>query len=205
MIQYYCTWYDTILLYLTWYSTTVLDMIQYYCTWYDTILLCLIQCNYSIRYNYLIRYNTTAFDMMQLYLLWYSCLIQYHFIWYNTTMFIISLYLIQYHYIYYNTTVFDTIQYNCIWYDTTVWYNTTVFDAIQLFWLQYNWADEKILGWVAKTFYNDEANPKTDLTDPDIWWNTFFVQIEAGLMKVVRCLNRSCTRDGYFSLRRPTL
>jgi len=32
-----------------------------------------------------------------------------------------------------------------------------------------------------KTFYNDETNPKTDLTDYHIWWNTFFAQMEAGL------------------------
>jgi len=42
-------------------------------------------------------------------------------------------------------------------------------------------------------FYNDEANTKTDLTDPHIWWNTFFVQMEAGLMKVVQSLNISWT------------
>jgi len=57
---------------------------------------------------------------------------------------------------------------------------------------------------VAKTFYNDETNPKTDLTDPHIRRNTFFVQIKAGLMKVVRCLNRSWTHDSYCSLRRAT-
>jgi len=37
--------------------------------------------------------------------------------------------------------------------------------------------------------YNDEANSNTDLTDlgdPHIWWQMFFVQImEAGLIKIV--------------------
>jgi len=29
--------------------------------------------------------------------------------------------------------------------------------------------------WLSnKTFYNDKTNPKTDLTDPHIWWNAFF-------------------------------
>jgi len=31
-----------------------------------------------------------------------------------------------------------------------------------------SWTDERILDLVAKTFYNDETNPKTDLTDPHI-------------------------------------
>jgi len=39
--------------------------------------------------------------------------------------------------------------------------------------LSRSWTYEIIFGWVAKTFY-DETNPKTDLTDPHIWWNPFF-------------------------------
>jgi len=31
-----------------------------------------------------------------------------------------------------------------------------------------SWTDETILRCVAKTFYNDETNPKTDLEDPHI-------------------------------------
>jgi len=58
---------------------------------------------------------------------------------------------------------------------------------------------------VGKKFYNDETNPKTDLTNPHICRSTFFVQMEAGLMKVVRCLNRSWTHDSSFSLCRPTV
>jgi len=53
--------------------------------------------------------------------------------------------------------------------------------------------------------YNDKTNPKTDLTDHLIWWSTFFVQIEAGLMKMVWCFNISWTRNRYFSLCRPTV
>jgi len=30
-------------------------------------------------------------------------------------------------------------------------------------------------------FYNDETNPKTDLTDPHIRWSTCFIQMEGGL------------------------
>jgi len=37
-----------------------------------------------------------------------------------------------------------------------------------------------------KTFYNDETNPKTDLANPHVWWNMFFVQMAAGLMKIVQ-------------------
>jgi len=33
---------------------------------------------------------------------------------------------------------------------------------------------------LAETFY-DKTNPKSDLTDHHIWWNTSFVQMEAGL------------------------
>jgi len=50
---------------------------------------------------------------------------------------------------------------------------------------------------------NDETNPKTDLIDPHIWLNTFFVQMEAGLMKKVRTVNRSWTPDSYFSIHKP--
>jgi len=46
------------------------------------------------------------------------------------------------------------------------------------------------LDWVAKKFYDDETNLKTDLIDPYIWRNMFFVQMEAELMKIVWCLNR---------------
>jgi len=31
-----------------------------------------------------------------------------------------------------------------------------------------SWSDEKSIGLVDKTFYNDETYPKTDLTDPHI-------------------------------------
>jgi len=48
-----------------------------------------------------------------------------------------------------------------------------------------SWTDESILGWVAKTFYDDEATLKTDLINSNIWWNVFFVEMEAGLMKIV--------------------
>jgi len=58
---------------------------------------------------------------------------------------------------------------------------------------------------MAKTFYNDETNQRTDLTDLHIWWNTFFVQMEAGLMKIVCCLNRSWAHDSYFTLCMPTV
>jgi len=34
--------------------------------------------------------------------------------------------------------------------------------------LSRSWSDEKFLGRVAKTLYNDETNPKADLTDPHI-------------------------------------
>jgi len=50
---------------------------------------------------------------------------------------------------------------------------------------------------------NDETNPKTDLIDPHIWWDTFSVQLEAGLMRIVRSVNRSWTESTYFSLCRP--
>jgi len=33
-------------------------------------------------------------------------------------------------------------------------------------WLTRSWTDDRILGRVVKTFYDDETNPKTDLTDP---------------------------------------
>ena len=53
----------------------------------------------------------------------------------------------------------------------------------------------KNLGCVANTWNNDETNPKTDIIEPHIWWNTFFVQMEAGLMKKVQSVNRSWTPD----------
>ena len=48
-----------------------------------------------------------------------------------------------------------------------------------------SWIEAKILCWVTETFYSDETNPKTDLTDPHIKWRTFFVQMETGFMRVV--------------------
>jgi len=36
---------------------------------------------------------------------------------------------------------------------------------------------------------------KIDLNDPRIWWNKLFVQTEAGLLEIVRSLNRSWTYD----------
>jgi len=56
-----------------------------------------------------------------------------------------------------------------------------------------------------KMFYNDKAYSKTDLTDPYIWWHTFFIQMEARLMKVEQCLNRSWAHNSYFILRRSTV
>jgi len=41
-----------------------------------------------------------------------------------------------------------------------------------------------------------------DLNDPYVWRNTFFVQMEAGLMETVRSLNRSWIYDTYFSFYR---
>ena len=67
------------------------------------------------------------------------------------------------------------------------------------------------LGWwknswlSSENVYYDETNPKTDLADHHTWWNTFYVQMEAGLMKVVQCLNRNWTHDSYFSLRESTV
>jgi len=72
----------------------------------------------------------------------------------------------------------------------------------QFFLLTRSWTDERILDWVEETFYNDEANPKTDRTFDEtrslLKWKLDW------LMKVVwRCLNRIWTHDFYFSLRRP--
>ena len=50
---------------------------------------------------------------------------------------------------------------------------------------------ERNLCCVEKTLKIDEINPKIDLNDPYIWWKTFFVEMEVGLMEVVRSVNRS--------------
>jgi len=43
---------------------------------------------------------------------------------------------------------------------------------------------------------------KSDLNDHYIWWNASFVQMEAGLMEIVRSLNINWIYDTYFSLYR---
>jgi len=63
--------------------------------------------------------------------------------------------------------------------------------------------DERNFGGVTKTYNNDEISPKIDLNDPYIRWNTFFVEMEAVLMNIVRSVNRSWIYDSYFSLYRP--
>ena len=55
----------------------------------------------------------------------------------------------------------------------------------------------KEICWVVKTQNNDEISPKIDLNDPYIWWNMVFVETEAGLMEIVRSLNRSWIYDTF--------
>jgi len=46
-----------------------------------------------------------------------------------------------------------------------------------------SWTDEAILGLVVKMFSNDETNPKTDLTDPHIWWNGSWIDESSLVVK----------------------
>jgi len=54
---------------------------------------------------------------------------------------------------------------------------------------------KKNLCCVAKTLKLDEISPKIDINDPYIWWKTFFVEMEVGLMEIVRPVNRSWIYD----------
>ena len=85
------------------------------------------------------------------------------------------------------------------------WTDETIFIKWKLDWwnnslLTRSWTDDRNLGSVAKTWYSDETNPKTNLHvyDPHIWWNTFFVQMEAGLMKKIGLMTVISANVGVF-------